>query len=221
MRVRRPDGVLTVVAGASRSGKTAWTRGAVAGFRRLLVWDLLGEWGGDARFNCVRSDSLALVRDWIKAGDTPGRLAYFRPGMVGDFDAFCRLAWLWIQAGEGALVVEETASVTSPGKAPPAWGDLLRAGLRYGPRIFALTQRPAESDKTALGNATVIHCHRMSAPRDRAYMAEALGVPVLDVENLTGYRYLERHASGRLVRGPVRGALRENAHQAAAAPARH
>ena len=198
--IRRPDGRLGLVAGASRSGKTYWTREQVAGAGRLLVWDLLGEWGGDPRFRCQRAHSLTALRDWVKRGDSPGRMAYFRPGMAGDFSAFCALAWLWVQVGAGAVVVEETASVTGPGKAPAAWGDLCRAGLRYGPDIYALTQRPAESDKTSLGNASLVHCHRVTTPRDRAYIAGLLGVPVADVAALATREWIERDAFGQVRR---------------------
>jgi hypothetical protein len=41
---RRTEGRLFGVTGAARSGKTVWTAQQVAAVRRLLVWDLLGEW---------------------------------------------------------------------------------------------------------------------------------------------------------------------------------
>lgn len=184
---RRREGRLIVAAGASRSGKTLWTAQQVARTRRLLVWDLLGEWS--ARYRCDRISSLAELAARI---DEPARLAFHRPGMVSLFDPFCRLAFCWVRLAPGALVIEETASVTTPAKAPPAWGDVVRMSLRYGVDLYALTQRPAESDKTAFGNASLIHAGRAVTPRDRATLAEYLDVPLATVAALRPLEWLER-----------------------------
>jgi hypothetical protein len=196
---RRREGRLFAVTGASRSGKSLWTAQQVADARRLLVWDLLGEWS--ARYRCERIASIpALV---ARLEGPPARLAFHSPRMVGQFGLFCRFAWCWIRWAPGALVVEETAAVTTPGKAPDEWGDIVRMGLRYGVDIYALTQRPAESDKTAFGNATVIHAGRAAYPRDRATIAEYLDVPVAQVAALKPLEWIERHASGELKNGQV------------------
>jgi hypothetical protein len=201
--VSRPDGTLTVVTGASRSGKTVWTVRQVARARRVLVWDTLGEWGD--RYGCTRVSSLHEL-SVLAPSPRLQRLAYFRPmGMERDhFDVFCRLAWVWIRAARGALVVEELASVTSPGKAPAAWGEIVRAGLRYGPDIYALTQRPAESDKTVMGNATVLHCHAMVRAEDRRYMAAELDCDVSRLAALRPLEWIERdRRTGKLRAGRV------------------
>lgn len=201
--VSRPDGALTVVTGASRSGKTAWTVQQVRTHRRLLVWDALGEWGD--RYGCTRVASLAELRS-IAASSRLERFAYFQPGAMGprQFEVFCRFAWVWIRAARGALVIEELASVTTPGKAPAAWGDIVRAGLRYGPDIYALTQRPSESDKTVMGNATVIHAHAMARAGDRRYMAAELDCDPLRLSALRPLDYLERdRRTGELYIGRV------------------
>jgi hypothetical protein len=198
MHAKRREGRLYCVTGATRSGKTLWTAQEVAPASRLLVWDLLGEWA--ARYRCRRIGSL---RELAAAIDGRERIAFHRPGMVEDFDAFCRLAFIFAQLRPGVVVIEETATVTSPGRAPPAWGDLVRMGLRYGVDLYALTQRPAESDKTAFGNASVIHCGRAVTPRDRATVAQYLDVPVSDVAQLQPLEFIERHAGGQLIRGRV------------------
>lgn len=201
--VSRPDGALYVVTGASRSGKTAWTVQRTRGERRALVWDAVGEWGD--RFSCERVASLAELQK-LAASPHLSRLAYFRPGAMGaaEFDSFCRLAWVWIRAARGALIVEELAAVTSPGKAPAAWGDIVRAGLRYGPSIYALTQRPSESDKTCMGNATVLHAHAMARAGDRRYMAAELDCDASLLAALRPLQWVERdRRTGELRRGAV------------------
>ena len=156
----------------------------------MLVWDALGEWS--ARYRCERIDSFPVLASRL---EERARLAYFNPLMMGSpsaFDSFCRLAWCWLRLAPGALVVEETASVTQPGKAPPAWGTVVRMSLRYGAELYALTQRPAESDKTAFGNASLIHAGRAVTPADRRTLAEYLDVPVATVAALRPLEWLER-----------------------------
>lgn len=201
MRVSRPDGELVVVTGATRSGKTSWVSQQVASAPRLLVWDGAGDWS--LKYHCEKISTPADLRARVTPPAKLDRLAYVRPVTPAEFEYFCRLAWVWVRAARGVLVVEELADVTHPGKAPVAWGEIVRKGLRYGPIIYALTQRPSESDKTALGNSTRIHAHRMNFPADRAYMAACLGVPVLEVERLAPLEWLERDQAGVISRGRV------------------
>lgn len=198
--VTRPDGRLVVVCGASRSGKTAWTAQQVKRAARLLVWDSVGEWAD--RYGCERVATLSALAAAVRPPARAGRLAFY--GSPPQFDTFCRLAWVWLRAARGALVVEELADVTHPGKAPLAWGEIVRKGLRYGVDVYALTQRPSESDKSSIGNASVIHSHRMARDQDRRYIAAELGVPVADVEALAPLQWIERDALGAVRRGAVK-----------------
>jgi hypothetical protein len=204
LRQRRPDGKLYGVIGKSRSGKTLWTSRQVDVVRRLLVWDFKGEWS--LRYRCRRITSLHELGACVKPGAPAERLAFCAPGMTNRemFDRFCRLAYVWLQVDLGTLVIEETASVTSPSKAPAAYGDILRMGLGFGCDIYALTQRPQESDKTAYGNATVLHCHMMQTDDDQSYVArKLLGVPLDQFKALKQLQWIERHDSGELRTGTV------------------
>lgn len=157
--------------------------------RRLLAWDAAGDWA--IRYGCELVQSPRDLAALCSRKENR-RIAYQVPVSRASFDIFCKLAWVWVRLGAGALVVEELADVTSPGKAPAAWGEIVRKGLRYGPRVYALTQRPSESDKTALGNASIVHCGRMTFPADQAYMAGVLAVPLERVQSLRPLEYLER-----------------------------
>lgn len=198
---RRPDGCLTVVTGATRTGKTAWTSQQVSKAKRLLVWDSVGEFSDKGLVQRItRPSDLAQA-----LGSGAQRIGYVAPCNAVQFDFFCRAAWLWIKHAPGAIVVEELADVTGPSKAPPAWGELIRKGLRYGPDIYALTQRPAESDKTCFGNATVLHCHQMVRLQDRRYMASELDCDPELVDQLKPLQWIERdRRSGSIKRGMVK-----------------
>jgi hypothetical protein len=138
-----------------------------------------------------------VVADLHGAGETPGplRVSYVGPVDERHFELFCGLAWVWLRGPNGAnntLVVEELSDVTSPGKAPRSWGAIARKDRYEGGYVIAITQRPAESDKTILGNCALIHCGRMNTHRDRKYMAEILDVGVDQVEALQDLEYLHR-----------------------------
>lgn len=199
---RRRDGELIAVCGKSRSGKSAWLMQRLAKERSLLVWDVKPEWSMKAKCKLVTTprDLAAL----IKPGMPPVRIGYNVPATDENFEVFCRLAWLGINAGTVQnLVIEETADVTNPGKAPVAYGMIIRQGLGFGCNIYPTTQRVAESDKTAVGNATVIHTHMLKRADDRKYIARELDIPVTMVEALKPLQWIERHDDGSLRQGVV------------------
>jgi hypothetical protein len=214
---RRPDGEAFLVCGSRGSGKSGWTRQQCEGAERLLVWDSVGEWSGAGLVTPV--DSITELQLLIKADVvTPGPFRYGYTGPIyrewidangrirrtSYFPPFCKLAFVWMKAAPGGvLVVEELADVTSPGKAPQGWGDIIRKGRHYSGSIYGLTQRPAESDKTLAGNADVIHCGRLSFPTDRKTLAEYLDVPVDQITELQSLHWIERDMRTRKLRTGV------------------
>jgi hypothetical protein len=201
---RRPDGIAILVAGSRGSGKSGWTIQQTAGAQRLLVWDTVGEWSRTGLVAPVKS--YTSIHELVRADAAqpgPFRIGYTGPITEEHFEVFCRLAMVWMKTAPGTLVVEELADVTSPGKAPAGWGELIRKGRHYGGSIYALTQRPAESDKTIAGNADIIHTGRLSFPRDRKTMAEYLDVPVEQITDLQSLHWIERDMRTRKLRTGV------------------
>jgi DNA helicase HerA-like ATPase len=201
------DGRVTLVAGSTGSGKTLWVREQAASAPRLLVWDALGEWNRELRIKSVSLRELSgLIRDELRDGaGGKFRASFTGPITRENFCAFCGLAWVWLRIVPGVLVVEELADVTSPGKAPAAWGDIVRKGRHFGADIFAITQRPAESDKTALGNAAAVHCGLLAFPSDRRYLANVLDVTEPQLAALKPRDWIERDMRTRaLSRGTVK-----------------
>jgi hypothetical protein len=198
--------VLYAVAGFSRSGKTTWVADRLASARRLLVWDWpKREWA--VKYRCRRVESFEELRAAVLPGAPPARIAFSRISETpdADFEAWARLAWVYVRAHGAPVVAEELSSVTNPGKAPAAWGNICRMGLGFGSDIYAITQRPAESDKTSLGNAQVIHCGLMGTLDDRRTMARYLDVPLQAVEVLKQFEWIERdRRTGALTSGRTR-----------------
>lgn len=180
-------GKLYAAIGSSRSGKSQFVAKKTANQPRLLVWDIKGD-PHDYHHVQRAYGKRELVRRVELAAGKPGRIAYTAPSLK-DFDFFCRVAQVWVRAHHAAghrcaLVFEETADVTSPGKAPDNYGVILRRYLSLGCDIFAITQRPAESDKTAIGNASVVHVCRLARAADRRAVANDTGLALADIDAL-------------------------------------
>lgn len=175
---QRPDGEIITVTGCSGSGKTIWSMRRAAPASRLLVADWHMQW---QTHGCTPVKTIADLARTCSTRE-PGHYAYV--GGLSTFEPFCRVALCWAKLARCCIVVEELADVTSPGKAPEAWGNLVRWIRKLGCTLIVVTQRPQESDKTSLNNSQRIICHACNGEDDARYMAKALGVPMAMVQSL-------------------------------------
>ena len=193
------DGRLIVVSGASRSGKTAYVVRAVKAEKRLAVWDIEAQWCAIPGWKKITTRA-----DLFKAIQKPGnaKLAYVARGDVkAEFDFFAGCAKYWGEFHGGCVVVaEELADVSTPSKAPGNWGMMQRRGLTRGLTIYAISQRWAEADKTAIGNASEFVCFRATGD-DVAYMARKTRIPVTELENLKPLEFIRQSVTGERERG--------------------
>lgn len=185
---------IIVVCGGSGTGKSAWVKQQIATAKRCIVWDITGEY---ARHGFLQINSATQLIAALKS--TSARIAYV-PASVSHFDLFCRAAYAW---GRCTVVVEELADVTTPGKAPTGWGMIVRRGRHQGLTVYGVTQRPAESDKTIIGNATLTHCCKLKRDTDRAYMAREMGCDKKLLDALKPLEFIEADELGRVRRGKM------------------
>lgn len=195
---QRPDGELVVITGGSGSGKTTYAMRRYGRARRLLIWDSHFEWSSHGATSIM---TLAELAARCSARDA-WQLAYNGPASRDLFPVFCRIALCAMKLEPCTVVVEELSEVTHPGKAPDAWGELIRWTRKLGCHLVGITQRPSESDKTLLGNAHRLVVHAMSRADDAAYMARELRQAVAVVDSLDRSRleHLERRPDGAIVR---------------------
>lgn len=176
------DGKLTVIAGASRSGKTVYTSRQVKGQRRAFAWDPEAQWCELPGWRKVTTRAQLL-----EAAQKPGaqRIAYVAGGdLKAEFDYWAQcVMYAGRYVAPLACIAEELADVTTPSKAPGNWGILLRRGLKRGIDIYAISQRWAEADKTAMGNASAYVCFSLRG-EDIEYMARKTRIPVQELEAL-------------------------------------
>jgi len=186
------DGTLKYYVGASRSGKgLAVKNDLVKGnYDAVLVWDAKPEYHKSGTGSQVwsRGYPQSLSRQGlISAVKRLDSCAFF--GRKTDFDYFCHAAFVFaeiakIRNKKACIVFEELASVVSAGKAPEAFGDLVRMGLCTGCDIKIVSQRVAESDKTSISNAGIVHICRTQNPDDARYLSRMTGVPKEDIAGL-------------------------------------
>jgi hypothetical protein len=188
------DGRLIVIGGASRSGKTAWTRREVAKDARVLAWDPEDQWSHERGFHRITTRA-ALLAAAKRPG--PGRFAFVAGGdLKAEFNFW---AGCVMYAGRYveplSAIAEELADVTSQAKAPGNWGILLRRGLKRGINIYAISQRWAEADKTAMGNASEFLIFRQATGDDARYMARKTRVQEEEINSLKPLDFI-RYDSG-------------------------
>lgn len=196
------DGRLIIVSGASRSGKTVYTERQARKFDCVFVWDIEDQWSKIKQYK--RINSRAALFEACTNGKRKQKIAYVSSGVniKDDFDFFCECVYLYARFnGACAAVAEELADVTTTAKAPKGWGILLRRGLKRGATIYAISQRWAEADKTAIGNASEFVCFRMATGDDIAYMSRKTRIPQQRLEGLKQLEYVQFDTQSGKVEG--------------------
>lgn len=175
------EGTRYMICGSSGSGKTAYVLQLIQGVSRLLAWDPEGEFASKPDITQVGYKGLVHV---ATAG-TPGRFAFVPPKGSADFEFWARAAWCYAQTpGQKTIIADETSDVTHSGKASGAWGQIIRRGRKHGADVIGITQSPAESDKTLLKNANIIHICSLWELLDQKYMSERTGIPIDEIKSL-------------------------------------
>lgn len=190
------DGLMRVILGASRSGKTVSASNIHRSDKRLIVWDPKAHW--TRKEKCKEAFSLReLVAILSKHKKGPLRVA-FTSANPRDFPKWAELAYWWCRLGGGNVVAEEVGNATNAAKAVGGWHLLLSQGLEYGINITVISQRSQETDKTAIGNASILRCFRQDA-MDAEGPAKRLGVDPQQLIDLDTLQYVEKDYRTRQV----------------------
>lgn len=195
------DGRLCIISGSSRCGKTAKTERLVRPFSTVFVWDIEGQWCKLKGYKKVTTFK-ELVQIVTKGKAGKWAFVYSGDDMKGAFEKFCKCVLHYgTYFGECACVPEELADVTTTAKAPPHWGMLVRRGLKRGISLFPISQRWAEADKTAIGNATDFYCFRMANGSDIDYMSKKTRIPRERLEGLKPLEFIHYDALAGTIEG--------------------
>lgn len=163
------------VIGASGSGKSHYVKTIVTQYNRAVIWDPDDEYS-ELKGVFTTSSASKLI-ELISAGDI--RVRFVPRSMDGKYLEKCfefvsLAAFVW---GDCLLVAEEIADVTTPSKALNGWGTVLRRGRKRGVKVVAVSQRPAEADKTIFTQARTIRTGRLDGEGDIKRVADNMRIP--------------------------------------------
>lgn len=202
------DGIMGLYCGSSRMGKTHALKSDIKKrkWKRVIVWsvkeqiDKYHELAKPLGITCFVAQNTAELVQAIDGNKKRNALIIYTPRKLEDFDFFCRAAFTWGKFKKACIVVEETADVTTPSKAPDAYGVMIRQCLGWGCDLYAVSQRPAESDKTVMGNCTYVHAHFMKRADDRKYIAKELDCDPQILAEIPKYHWVESWSGERELR---------------------
>ncbi|WP_425628534.1 hypothetical protein [Vibrio neptunius] len=177
------------VIGASGSGKSHYVKQKVKLHKRALIWDPDDEYGEVPNLITVSqaSDLISLIQQ------SDAKVRFVPRSMDGKYLEKCfefvsLSAFIW---GNCLLVAEEIADVTTPSKALNGWGTVLRRGRKRGVKVMAVSQRPAEADKTIFTQARIIRTGRLDGEGDIKRVADNMRIPADLVGQLGKLEFFE------------------------------
>ncbi|NKF52786.1 ATP-binding protein [Shewanella sp. WXL01] len=190
------------VYGATGSAKSSYVKKELKRLKcsRVIIWDPVDEYGELP--NIIKVTRATELVDLLRRYPKGALKVRFVTSDFSLFELWARCAFSWCNA---AVVAEEIADVTTPSKAPPWWGQVIRKGRARGlAPIFGLSQRPAEADKTLLGNATLVRCGRLTRAKDRKMMADEMDIDPKQISKLVPLEYVQKDMNTNVV---IKGAI--------------
>lgn len=169
----------TLVLGTSGSGKTRWLTKSrdIAECKRVLLWDPEHDhWA----LHChTRAEFVRAVKAALVSGKK-FRIAYEPQNVTPEeFDWWCGVVWAVLDGrAETVVIVEEIADVVKAGSAPTNWGFLTRKGRKYGARLYPVSQRPQQVDKTTVGMCPYKFAGALETDLDRKAVGSVLSLSV-------------------------------------------
>lgn len=167
----------TLVLGTSGSGKTRWLtkNREIADCARVVLWDPESD---HRAIHCqTRAEFVRVLKAALQSGKK-FRVAYEPQHVTPDeFNWWCGVVWAVLDGNmETVAIVEEIADVVMAGSAPVNWGFMTRKGRKYGLRIFVVSQRPQQVDKTAVGQCPYKFAGALETDLDRKAVGSILSL---------------------------------------------
>ncbi|MEQ8585932.1 MAG: DUF87 domain-containing protein [Thalassobaculaceae bacterium] len=189
---------ITTVYGSTGSGKSTFTKRALQGARRVIVFDTQDEYEAQGFVRCT---SMAEVFEGAMADDWRGyRIAYAPDGeadMVAELHHLARGLRASQKAAGGmpATLVIEEANRGYPNQQMPAdrrgVQALVLQGRHENINILAVSQRPSNVNPDLRGNADRMVVFRLPSKLDRQRLADEVGHEYInDFRRLKDHEYM-------------------------------
>lgn len=177
---------IEAVFGFRGAGKTTLVQRRAAGLRRVVVFDVTGEYSRD--FGFAKFDNIDLLAGWFRANRFgPIRAAYTPAGRVDHIAALSELArLLWVvqdpyyrgQVQSEITLIAEELNLGYPPNPPRKHGWFTQAvlqGRHAGISIIGVSQRPALVSPNFRGNAERWFVFPLGYEQDRAEVVSRIG----------------------------------------------
>ncbi|GAA5133111.1 ATP-binding protein [Thalassotalea piscium] len=182
--------------GNSGTGKSANIKVKLSHCERAIIFDPDDEYHTEK--GVIRVESPNQLIALLKANANSSlKVAFVAEGLKA-FEFWANAAFAWKNC---LAIAEEIADVTTAAKAPPCWGKLIRRGRKYGITICAVTQRPAEADKTILSNAAFIRTGALGRLNDRQAVAKEIDIHYDEIARLKPLDWIEFNRADLSVTG--------------------
>ncbi len=166
----------TLILGGSGSGKTRWLskNADIKNAKRVFLWD------PEDDHRAIHCSTLREYRAAVVRGiqiNKPFRLAFSGACNGETFAGWCAIVWAALNGDvTQAVIVEEIADVTTPGKAADLWGQIVRKSRKYNTRCYVVSQRPQECDKTTVSQCPNKWVGVLNTDADRKAVSGILSV---------------------------------------------
>lgn len=163
--------------------------------KRLIILDTKDENGEFAeRVDTLADLAKATFKKEFKVRYVPRGVT--KKQRQEEFEAVCRIA---SKAGNCVYLVEELGRYTNASYAPPAWADCCNDGRHDALHIIALSQFPAQIDKSFLSNTTEIWVGFLGEKPHREAVAERLDITPDEIKALPDFHFLHFSRKARTV----------------------
>lgn len=161
---------ITLIFGKRGSGKSYLAEKLIREERRLVVFDVMGEYKNGVVFGTENHEQLCTFWRYIYHGSF--RIIY-RP--IKPDDEIGRICELVYELGNLTFLVEEIDCYCSAFKISDEFAAIVQRGRHKNIALIGITQRPYGIHRLLTSQAKEIYVFNTNEPRDREYLRTLLG----------------------------------------------
>jgi len=177
--------IITLIFGKRGSGKSFLAKKLIAGHKRYLVFDTLGEYTDGVVIESF--DVLKLF--WGSTYVKDFRIIYRPLNPESEFEKICDLVW---SLGNMAFLVEEVDCFCKPQSICTPFASIIQRGRHRNITLIGVTQRPAGIARLLTSQAKQMCIFNTTEPRDVDYFRQVVGDCLVErVTALKQYEYIE------------------------------
>jgi hypothetical protein len=177
--------IITLIFGKRGSGKSFLGKKLIAGHKRYLVYDTLGEY-----IDGVVIESFDVLKlFWGSTYVKDFRIIYRPLDPEREFEKICDLVW---NLGNMTFLIEEVDCFCKPQSICMPFGSIIQRGRHRNITLIGVTQRPHGIARLLTSQAKQMCIFNTTEPRDVDYFRQVVGDCLVErVTALKQYEYIE------------------------------